>query len=68
MKHVTVIEVRIWGQRVGAVALDDRLGYYVFAYEPQWRRAGIELAPLTLPLDDRSAAFVFPSRLPSTQD
>ena len=61
MKHVTVIEVRVWGQRVGAVALDDRLGYYVFAYEPQWRRTGIELAPLTLPLADRSAAFVFPN-------
>jgi serine/threonine-protein kinase HipA len=61
MKHVTVIEVRVWGQRVGAVALDDRLGYYAFAYEPQWRRTGIELAPLTLPLDDRSAVFVFPN-------
>jgi len=61
MKHVRVIEVRVWGKRVGAVALDDRLGYYAFAYEPEWRRTGIELAPLTLPLDDRSAAFVFPS-------
>ena len=61
MKHVRVIEVRVWGKRVGAVALDDRLGYYAFAYEPEWRRTGIELAPLTLPLDDRSAAFVFPN-------
>lgn len=61
MKHVPVIEVRIWGQRVGAVALDDRLGHYAFAYEPAWRRTGIELAPLTLPLDDRSTAFVFPN-------
>ncbi|MGO9088392.1 MAG: type II toxin-antitoxin system HipA family toxin [Candidatus Sulfotelmatobacter sp.] len=56
-----VIEVRVWGQRVGAVALDDRLGYYAFAYEPTWRRTGIELAPLTLPLDNRSVAFVFPN-------
>ena len=61
MKHVPVIEVRAWGQRVGAVALDDRLGYYAFAYEPTWRRTGIELAPLTLPLDNRSAAFVLPN-------
>ena len=53
MKHVPVIEVRIWGQRVGAAALDDRLGYYAFAFEPAWRRTGIELAPLTLPLDTR---------------
>jgi serine/threonine-protein kinase HipA len=61
MKHVSVIEVRIWGQRVGAVALDERLGYYAFAYEPAWRRAGIELAPLTLPLGDRRSVFLFPS-------
>lgn len=61
MKHVAVIEVRVWGQRVGAAALDDRLGYYVFAYEPAWRRNGIELAPLTLPLGDRGATFVFPN-------
>jgi len=61
VKDVRVIEVRVWGQRVGAVALDERLGYYAFAYEPAWRRTGIELAPLTLPLDDRSDTFVFPS-------
>jgi len=61
MKHVRVIEVRVWGKRVGAVALDDRLGYYAFAYEPEWRRTGIELAPLTLPLDGRRTAFVFPN-------
>jgi serine/threonine-protein kinase HipA len=61
VKDVRVIEVRIWDQRVGAVALDPRLGYYAFAYEPAWRRAGIELAPFTLPLDNRSTAFVFPN-------
>ena len=62
MKDVLVIEVRVWGQRVGAVALDQRLGYYAFAYEPAWRRTGIELAPLTLPMDGRSAPFVFPNQ------
>ena len=61
MKDVRVIEVRIWDQRVGAIALDPRLGYYAFAYEPAWRRTGIELAPLTLPLDNRSTLFVFPN-------
>ena len=61
MKHVPVIEVRVWGQRVGAVALDPRLGYYAFAYEPAWRRTGIELAPLTLPLGDHSPTFIFPN-------
>jgi serine/threonine-protein kinase HipA len=61
MKDVKVIEVRIWGQRVGAVALDPAIGYYAFAYDPAWQRTGIELAPLTLPLDNRRSPFVFPN-------
>lgn len=55
-----VIEVRLWGQRVGAVAPDPRLGCHVFAYDPAWRRTGIELAPLTMSLDDLRPSFAFP--------
>lgn len=55
-----VIEVRLWGQRVGAVAPDPRLGCYVFAYEPAWTKSGIEVAPLTMPLDDTRQSFAFP--------
>ena len=58
--NTPVIEVRIWGQRVGAVAPDPRLGCYVFAYDPAWRRSGIELAPLTMPLADPRPSFAFP--------
>jgi serine/threonine-protein kinase HipA len=54
-----VIEVRIWGKRVGAVAPDPRLGCYVFAYDPSWRRRGIELAPITMPLADTRSTFAF---------
>jgi serine/threonine-protein kinase HipA len=56
-----VIEVRIWGQRVGAVAPDPRLGCYVFAYDPAWRRVGIELAPLQIPIGDLRTSFAFPN-------
>jgi serine/threonine-protein kinase HipA len=73
VKPVPVIEARAWGQRVGAVALDPRLGYYAFAYAPAWRRTGIELAPLTLPLNASQSVFIFPNlpeatfhRLPGT--
>jgi serine/threonine-protein kinase HipA len=59
--NTPVIEVRIWGQRVGAVAPDPRLGCYVFAYDPTWRRTGMELAPLTMPLADTSPTFAFPN-------
>jgi len=61
MKSVAAIEVRIWEQRVGAVALDPRLGYYAFAYAPEWRRGGVELAPLTLPLHAPQDVFIFPN-------
>jgi serine/threonine-protein kinase HipA len=61
VKHVSVVEVRAWDRRVGAVALDPKLGYYVFAFDPEWQRTGIELAPLTMPLDDPQGKFVFPN-------
>jgi serine/threonine-protein kinase HipA len=58
-KPVKVIEVRAWGRRVGAVALDARLGYYAFEYAPSFLKTGIELAPLTLPLATAREPFVF---------
>ena len=45
---IPVIEVRIWNKRVGAIAPDPKLGYYVFGYDPAWLKTGIELAPLTM--------------------
>ncbi|MGH9347277.1 MAG: type II toxin-antitoxin system HipA family toxin [Vicinamibacterales bacterium] len=57
---VPIVEVRIWGKAVGAVALDPRLGYYAFEYQPAFLRSGIELAPLTMPLAAATEPFVFP--------
>jgi serine/threonine-protein kinase HipA len=61
---VDLIEVRAWSATVGAVSLDPRLGYYVFEYDPKWRKKGIELAPLTMPI--RQTTHVFPSLPDST--
>ena len=58
-KPVAQIEVRIWGQRVGALALDPRLKFYAFEYDPAFIRTGIELAPLTMPLAQANAPFIF---------
>ena len=58
-KPVHVIETRVWGKTVGAVALDARLGYYAFEYTPAFVRSGIELAPLTMPLSQARTPFVF---------
>jgi serine/threonine-protein kinase HipA len=59
--NIPVIEVRAWGNLVGALAPDPMLGYYAFAYHPSWRRLGIELAPLTMPVTDPREVFVFPN-------
>ena len=58
-KPVRAVEVRLWGQRVGAVALDPRLSYYAFEYDPSFVRSGVELAPLTMPLSEARDPFVF---------
>ncbi|HYM75886.1 MAG TPA: type II toxin-antitoxin system HipA family toxin [Candidatus Dormibacteraeota bacterium] len=60
MNPISAIELRMWGQRVGAVALDPRLGFYAFQYAPAWKRTGIELGPLTMPLDGPDV-FIFPN-------
>jgi serine/threonine-protein kinase HipA len=61
MKPVDVIEVLIWGNRVGATTADPALGCYAFEYEPSWKRGDIELAPLTMPISDRRQTFTFPA-------
>jgi serine/threonine-protein kinase HipA len=71
-KPVDTIEVRAWGTLVGAVARDPRMGYYAFEYASSFIKAGIELAPLTMPLREANQPFIFPDlpeltykRLPS---
>ena len=58
----TTIEVRIWGQRVGAVAADPRLGAYVFGYDPKWLKKKIDLAPRMMPIATyRPPGHAFPA-------
>ena len=56
-RPVEAVEVRIWGARVGAIALDPTLGYYAYEYDPRFRATGIELAPLKMPLAAEPYAF-----------
>lgn len=58
-KKVERIEVWIWGQFVGALALDPTLRFYVFAYDKKFGKSGIELSPLQMPLNDTEEPFVF---------
>lgn len=65
-KPVPAIEVRIWGKTAGAVALDPQLGFYAFEYSPEFLKAGIELAPLTMPLAHGNEPFIFTNLPPLT--
>ena len=58
-KPVTVVEVLIWGARVGAVTLNERTGFYIFQYSNQWLRRGIELSPFTMPIKDGAKVHQF---------
>ncbi|MDR3477287.1 MAG: type II toxin-antitoxin system HipA family toxin [Gammaproteobacteria bacterium] len=58
-KRVDRIEIFLWGKFVGAVALDPKLNYYVFAYDKQFGKSGIEVSPLHMPLNDTENLYVF---------
>jgi serine/threonine-protein kinase HipA len=56
--HVTHVEVFLWGERVGVVALDPTYGFYAFRYTPEFKASGIEPAPLHMPItEDRTFLF-----------
>ena len=57
--HVDRVEVYVWGQLIGAVALDPGYGFYAFRFTPEFRKRAIELSPLHMPVgEDRT--FIFP--------
>jgi serine/threonine-protein kinase HipA len=46
----TVAEVRLWGRKIGAVALDEGAGVANFEYDPAFAESRIEVSPITMPL------------------
>jgi serine/threonine-protein kinase HipA len=60
-ESVDVIEVRCWGSRVGALALDTASGFYAFEYDSAWARSGVDLAPVAMPTEAVDGPFVFPT-------
>ena len=54
---MTLAEVHLWGRRIGAVSMDDGRAFAAFQYDPEFAQSGIEISPITMPLDDRVHAF-----------
>ena len=66
-KHVDRVEVHLWGQLAGVVALDPSYGFYAFRFTPAFQAAGIEPAPLQMPVgEDRTFLFTDLRRCPRT--
>jgi serine/threonine-protein kinase HipA len=61
MAEILVVEVRLWGQQVGAVApLRGKPGFYEFEYAPDFVRAGLAPSPLKMPAA-AGARYSFPA-------
>lgn len=66
MADINVVEVRIWGRSVGAVApLRGKPGYYEFQYTPVFENSGPEISPLQMKLKSRQR-FSFPTLAQNT--
>lgn len=50
-------QVKMWGEYVGALALDPSTGFATFEYAPEWLANRIEIAPLQMPLAARKYIF-----------
>ena len=57
-KHVDRVEVHLWGQLIGAVALDPSYGFYAFRFTPEFQATGIDPSPLQMPTSEHRT-FLF---------
>ena len=57
-RHVSRINVSLWGRRVGTLVESPQRGVYAFRYEKGFLSSGIEISPLMMPL--RMEPYAFP--------
>lgn len=53
----TTAEVRLWGSRIGTVAVTDDSPIARFEYDPSFLLSGIQLSPITMPLSGQVYSF-----------
>ena len=56
-RHVTCLNVAMWGQRVGTIVESPQRGVYAFRYDKAFLKSGIEISPLMMPLRAEPYAF-----------
>ena len=64
---VDVATVNLWGNRVGAVALDE-FNNGIFEFDPEFLKTGLDIAPVTMPLEKarQDSRHSFPGLRPET--
>ena len=64
---VDVATVNLWGNRVGAVALDE-FNNGIFEFDPEFLKTGLDIAPVTMPLEKarQDPRHSFPGLRPET--
>ena len=48
-------EIKLWGKLVGALVYDPASQITTFEYSPDWVQRGVEIAPIMMPLPQRSS-------------
>ncbi len=61
---IKTVQVNLWGNFVGALALDENSNIATFEYAPEWIQKGIEIAPIRMPLSSRK--YSYPGLNPET--
>ena len=61
---IRIAQVNLWGEFVGALALDETTNITTFEYAPEWLKNGFEIAPVRMPLSTEK--YMFPGLNPET--
>lgn len=51
--HINKIKVSIWGRTIGTIVATTRTNSFAFAYDKDFLKSGIEIAPLGMPLSKK---------------
>ncbi len=54
---IKTARVNLWGNFVGALALDEETNIVTFEYAPEWIQKGIKIAPIRMPLSAQKYTF-----------
>lgn len=60
MKETPVIQIYLWDKLVGAMSWDAESGYADFQFDDSFRRSGLDIAPLMMPLARTRGIVSFP--------